>query len=307
MTNHPRIAVILPTHNSAQSVARALNSVLAQSRPADDIIVVDDHSTDSTCEIVAPYSGRGVRLLRLPAQLGAAEARNRGVAATDADLVAFLDSDDEWLGGKLGKQESLITSDPAISFVASEVTFVAPDGSDLGDLFLCSCVVTGPDAWKALLACNFIATSSMMTWRRGFLDAGGFDPHLKIGEDQDLFIKLALAGSFDQVAEKLVLQHEREISLSTWDLNDVLTYTLPMIEKHLRDLETRLSRAEIRRIRGERLSRFGRVAYARGNVSDGILLLGRSVLNGYRPLENLCVLAVASPLAVRFKKLLRTR
>ncbi len=301
----PKIAVVIPTHDSAGTIARALDSVLAQTRRADEIIVVDDHSSDMTCEIVGSYAETGIRLLRLPARLGAGGARNRGVAEAQSELVAFLDSDDEWLSDKLEKQAMLITSDPAISFVASAVTFLGPDGRDLGDLFRCACVVTGPEAWKALLACNFIATSSVVAWRRHFLAVGGFDSRLKVGEDQDLFIKLALIGSFDLAHERLVLQHERPVSLSTWDLGDLLTYTMPMIERHLDALRPRLSSSEIRRIRGERLSRFGRVAYSRGNVLDGIRLLGRSVLSGYRPLENLHVLASASPPAVKLKQWFR--
>jgi glycosyltransferase involved in cell wall biosynthesis len=305
VSGQSKIAAIIPAHNSAATIARALDSVLAQNRPADEIIVIDDHSSDDTCGIVARYAGSGVRLMALSARVGAGEARNKGVAEATSELVAFLDSDDEWLGEKLDKQVALITSDPAISFVASGVTFVSPVGTDLGDLFRCAGVVTGVEAWKALLACNFIATSSVMTWRRNFLAVGGFDPLLKTGEDQDLFIRLALIGSLEFVHEKLAQQHEREISLSTWNLGDLLTYTLPMIERHLAALRSRLSNTEIRQIRGERLSRLGRVAYARGNLSQGISLLGRSLLMGYRPLENLSYLTAGSPPALRLKRLLR--
>jgi glycosyltransferase involved in cell wall biosynthesis len=302
VTIRPTVSAIIPAYNSAGTIARALDSVLAQTRPPHEIIVVDDNSTDDTARIVAAYGDRAVKLVRLPLRLGAGAARNRGINEAAGTLVAFLDADDEWLNSKLDKQVSLIESDPAISFVACDVTFVSPGGVDLGDLFRCACVVTGRDSWKSLLACNFVATSAVLARRSHLLTTGGFDANLKIAEDQDLFIRLALLGSFEYVHEKLAWQHEREVSLSTWNLDDLLTYTLPMIEHHIASLRDRLSDADIRRIRGERLSRFGRVAYARGDVGNGAELLGRSMLLGYRPLENLYFLMAASPPAMRLKR-----
>lgn len=302
MATGPSVSAVIPAHNSAGTIARALDSVLAQTPSADEIIVVDDNSTDDTVDVVRAYADRAVRLVRLPVQVGAGAARNRGVDEATAELVAFLDADDEWLAPKLRKQVALIESDPGISFVASDVTFVSPDGTDLGDLFRCACVVTGRDSWKALLACNFVATSAVLIRRKHFLALGGFDARLKIAEDQDLFIRLALIGSFEYVHEKLTRQHERQVSLSTWNLDDLLTYTLPMIENHIASLRGKLSDPEIRRIRGERLSRFGRVAYVRGEVGTGMALIRRSILLGYKPLENLCYLAIASPPAIRLKR-----
>ncbi len=298
----PSVSAVIPARNSAATIARALDSVLAQTRPPDEIIVVDDNSTDDTVGVVKAYADHAVKLVRLTVQAGAGAARNRGVNEATGELVAFLDADDEWLAPKLAKQVAMIESDPEISFVASDVTFVSPDGTDLGDLFRCACVVTGPDCWRALLACNFVATSAVLIRRRHLLALGGFYASLKIAEDQDLFIRLALIGSLEYVHEKLTRQHEREVSLSTWNLDDLLTYTLPMIEKHIASLQERLSDSEIRRIRGERLSRFGRVAYAGGDVGAGMQLIRRSILLGYRPLENLYYLTIASPPAIRFKK-----
>jgi hypothetical protein len=166
---------------------------------------------------------------------------------------------------------------------------------ELGDLYHGHPVVAGSATWKALLASNFIATPAVLVRRHVLLAVGGFNETMKIGEDQDLWIRLALAGSFGYVRECLVRVHARDNSLSRWALEDLLTYTLPMIERHIAALGCRLTPREIRRIRGERLSRFGRVAYARGQLGDGLSLLGRSMLLGYRPLENARYIAAASP------------
>jgi glycosyltransferase involved in cell wall biosynthesis len=90
-----RVSVIVPTYNSAAYIGRALESVLKQNRSADEIIVVDDGSTDQTGEIVRRY-GDSVRYIRQE-NAGVSAARNTGIQAAQHDWIAFLDADDEWL------------------------------------------------------------------------------------------------------------------------------------------------------------------------------------------------------------------
>ncbi len=100
------ISVVIPAYNAEQFVARALNSVLAQSRRADEIIVVDDGSTDKTAEKIKDF-GDQVRYI-YQENAGASVARNRGVEAAGGEWIAFLDADDEWLPEKLGLQCALL-------------------------------------------------------------------------------------------------------------------------------------------------------------------------------------------------------
>ncbi len=127
------------------------------------------------------------------------------------------------------------------------------------------------------------------------MSLGCFDRTLKIGEDQDMWIRLALAGDVGFVPESLVRVHERENSLSNWDLEEQLQYTLPMIERHVHALSERLTKAEIRKIHGERIGRLGRVAYARGERIMGMRMVMEAMFLGYRPVENLYYLMNASP------------
>jgi glycosyltransferase involved in cell wall biosynthesis len=307
MNEERTISVVIPAFNSAGTIARALDSAVSQSRPPDQILVVDDHSSDDTAEIVATFARQGVELIRPPHHRGAGGARNAGVQKASGDLIAFLDSDDEWLPGKLEKQVALIESDARLSFVACGSNLISVDGTDLGDLYHGQPIVPGDYAWKALLACNFIATPAVLVWRHHLIALGGFDESMKIGEDQDLWIRLALRGSLGYVPESLVRVHKRENNLSRWALSDLLTYTLPMVERHISALHERLTAREIRQIRGERLSRFGRVAYARGELADGISLLSRSMLLGYRPLESAWYMATASPPTMWLKRRLGHR
>src|SRR5271169_6309691 len=103
---HMRVSVVIPTYNRAHLVCRAVDSALAQCLDGDEVIVVDDGSTDNTEAALAPYGSRIVHL-RVP-NGGAGKARNIGVKAASNPLIAFLDSDDEWMKGKLEIQRTLM-------------------------------------------------------------------------------------------------------------------------------------------------------------------------------------------------------
>jgi hypothetical protein len=120
-----------------------------------------------------------------------------------------------------------------------------------------------------------------------------------------MWIRLALVGDVGFEPESLVKVHERENSLSNWNLDEQLLYTLPMIEKHVAALSRRLTRAEVRNIRGERLGRLGRVAYTRGQRLKGARMMLEATLLGHRPFENLYYLMTASPPANGLKTLIR--
>jgi glycosyltransferase involved in cell wall biosynthesis len=295
------ISVVIPAFNSADTLARAIDSARSQTYPLTEIIVADDGSTDATRTIAEGY-GDAVKLISLPERRGAAGARNAGVAAARGEAIAFLDSDDEWLPTKLAAQVPVLKSSPLISFVACAASLTSAKGIDLGDIYHKHPVVTGPDAWRALLAYNFIATPTVLVWRDKILAVGGFDEKLKIGEDQDLWIRLSLIGHLGYAPETLVKVHVRENSLSS-DRSDPLIYTIPMIEKHLSTLQSRLSNADVRQIRGKRLGLVGRVAYAHGDYSNGLRLIGRSMALGYQPLQSLYYMASASPPATWVKKI----
>src|SRR5690242_15017647 len=108
------ISTIIPTRNRAPLLARAIDSVLAASRPSDELIVVDDGSTDNTTAVLARYADR-VRTI-VTAGLGAGAARNIGVEAARHPFIAFLDSDDEWMRDRLEIGRRLLDARPDILF-----------------------------------------------------------------------------------------------------------------------------------------------------------------------------------------------
>src|SRR4051812_4003511 len=147
----PGICAIIPAHNSQATLGRALASVRAQTLPVSQLVVVDDASTDATSEVAKNFEGMNVEVVRLERNVGAAAARNRGIAAANTELIAFLDADDEWLPTKLEKQATVIAANDKVSFVSCGSDLISPDGVNTGDIYRGQAVVTGDLAWKALL------------------------------------------------------------------------------------------------------------------------------------------------------------
>lgn len=303
----PRICAIIPAHNSQATLARALDSVRAQTLPVSQTIVIDDASSDATADVARNYQGLNVEVVRLDKNVGAAGARNCGVTAARTELVAFLDADDEWLPTKLEKQAAVITGNKKVSFVSCGSDLISPAGVNTGDIYRGGGVVTGNLAWKALLSDNYITTPSVLVWRRELLKAGGFNRSLKIAEDQDMWIRLAESGELGYVHESLVLVHQRQTSLSAGSFDDQMAYTLPMIRGHIERLASKLSHREINHILGRRLRRFGKLACQRDAPRVGRSLIWRSISLGYNPWEGLFFLATTNSLAQWLKQTLLRR
>jgi glycosyltransferase involved in cell wall biosynthesis len=108
------VSIVIPTYNRADLLPRAVTSALAQCISGDEVIVVDDGSTDHTEAALAPFQDR-IHYVRIP-NGGVGRARNEGMRQARNPLIAFLDSDDEWLPGKLQVQRALLQARPDITF-----------------------------------------------------------------------------------------------------------------------------------------------------------------------------------------------
>ena len=104
----PLVSIIIPTYNRADIISAAVSSALQQTYANKEIIVVDDGSTDDTCERLGAFDGR-IRLVR-QVNAGPSAARNAGVKASQGQILTFLDSDDLWLDSKIAKQVKMLQS-----------------------------------------------------------------------------------------------------------------------------------------------------------------------------------------------------
>lgn len=191
-----RIGVVVPTYNRAGLVVRAVESALAQTRPPDEIVVVDDGSTDGTAEVLAPYADR-IRFVGQP-NAGGGAARNRGVEESNAEWIAFLDSDDVWTADHLQRMEHAIRStdgEAAIYFADTRRTVAEAKRSqwELAGFRIDGTHVLAEDAtaWVMLPRQPLMLQSTVVS-RGVFLDRGGFRSDLVRRHDTHLFFRLML-------------------------------------------------------------------------------------------------------------------
>ena len=206
----PLVSVIIPTYNRGWILREAVDSVLAQDFSDFELIVVDDGSTDDTREILDSY-GQDLFVFQQPNK-GVSAARNRGLAESRAQLVAFLDSDDLWLPQKLTRQVEFFTINPAALICQTEETWVR-DG-----------VRVNPKKrhhkfsgmiFKPSLALCLVSPSAVMIRKSLFDTVGLFDESLPACEDYDLWLRVSCRYPVFLIDEPLIIKrggHEDQLS-----------------------------------------------------------------------------------------------
>ena len=247
----PPISVVMPAYNAAATIARALDSIAAQSRPPAEVIVVDDASRDATAAIAEAHPLRP-RIIRHPANRGGAAALQSGLEAAANDWVAFLDADDEWLPGKLAAQAAMLVGQPDALVVATGFVFVDREGRETWDYGTVPFAHAGRDFWRNLLLDSAILQSSAMVQRRVTLATGGVDASMRTGYDQQLFVRLAALGPVAYVHQRLVRYHDSPGSLTKVPRPSDILPVLAMHERHLARFAERLTPAQRREARRRR-------------------------------------------------------
>lgn len=303
----PAVSIVIPTFNSGRTIARALKSVLAQTYQNFEVIIADDASQDDTRQQVEQMGDARVAFLPSSANSnqGPATTRNRALARIRGDYIAFLDSDDEWLPEKLGKQVEFLDSHPACSIVVANAYDVAPDGHIIETEFDSTTPQAGPDAWRVLLKYSFIETSSVMTRAALVRRVGGFDTRLLISQDQDLWIRLALEGEVGIIDDVLGKIHQVPTGHMTRNRHRSVDIMLPMIERHVEAQAARLSKQEIDAILGVRYQTIGQDMFVLRQYGLGLKLLFKASLRQGNWLRNLFYVCHANPLGVEVKRRLR--
>ena len=186
--NSAPVSVVIPTYNRRELVRDAIDSVLAQTLVPEQIIVVDDGSTDDTAATLRSlYAGRIVCVSRENGGISA--AKNLGISLADRPFVAFLDDDDAWHPRKLELQMHCFREDPEIALLgARQFDWPAPRFPDVpGDPGGMLVRVT----WEQLVVRTLIPFSSVVVRRPVFDTAGTFDPSFPTSEDRDFFLRVA--------------------------------------------------------------------------------------------------------------------
>ena len=194
------ISTIIPSYNRANYLRLALDSVLGQTYPVAEIIVVDDGSTDNTREAVQQYEGR-VRFYQQN-HGGVSAARNKGLELARGEIIAWCDADDIWEPTFLQRTVSLLENDPRLDGAYAGVVHIDSAGNRLPQE---NRVAVPPDQLYAALADDcFIQTTAFVMRKQCFDQAGWFDTDFDISEDYDMFLRLAKRYRIVGVGEPLV-------------------------------------------------------------------------------------------------------
>jgi glycosyltransferase involved in cell wall biosynthesis len=194
----PAVSVLTPAFEVARFVGDAVDSVLAQSMPDWEMVVVDDGSRDGTAEAVEARRDPRIRLLRQE-NAGVSAARGRAIAAARGDAILFLDADDWLAPDALARLGSALEAAPAAVGAAGPYAVVAeasrPGGAP--PLRLRALRFAPGEVLERLLVENLFANGGHLLLRREAVRrAGAFLPHLRYGEDWEYWVRLALQGPF---------------------------------------------------------------------------------------------------------------
>lgn len=212
MMDRPRISVIIPAYNAAQTLGFAIDSVLTQTFDDLELLVIDDGSTDDTTDIVKSRGDNRLRYVRTSNQ-GVSAARNRGLDLSSGDLVAFLDADDAWRPLKLERQHLLLSGDRAVGLCFTSAAILDDQrrrrGLDVAQEY--------DDYSRALLGGNIVTGggSSVMARRSLIEQAGGFDQSLSQCADWDMWLRMSVVTKFRAIDDPLVLYRRAPDTMSS--------------------------------------------------------------------------------------------
>jgi glycosyltransferase involved in cell wall biosynthesis len=196
MPSSPKISVIIPTHNRAALLERAIDSVLSQTFEDFELIVVDDGSSDNTVEVLSAIQSDRLIVIQHKQNQGQSAAANAGIERARGEIVSFLDSDDVWLRRYLEKVVEAFDKNPRAGFVYARL-FNGEAWS-----------LSGDRCYADVLSQGYLSATITLSARKSALDGvGRFNPKYSVCNDDDLCIRLARAYPFVLIPEELAVAH----------------------------------------------------------------------------------------------------
>jgi len=289
------ISVIIPAYNSDKYISEAIRSVLRQTCTDYEIIVIDDGSTDRTREIIENEFPQ-VRYFYIPNQ-GVSKARNCGIQRARGEFIAFLDADDLWLPEKLEKQLEVFKADQKLMLVFTENMDFDTDGLRKTLYWKKERLMKG-DVVRNIFLYSNVTTSTVMVRRQVFQEIGCFEESLKVAEDDNLWMRIALKFKIRLLDEVLVHYRwtENSLSRSARNLLDGVIKNIELIENKYPELRKRLGKAIIRRKISDIYSSYGYYMFSSGNYAMSRRYYLRSIIL-YPKIKRLiyCILSTLPP------------
>ena len=225
-----RFSVIIPTFNRLESTQKAILSVLDQTFPAEEIIVIDDGSTDDSSQILSQQYPNLKWIFQ--ENHGVSHARNQGVENASGNWIAFLDSDDTWAPTKLEKQVEFLQSRSDLSLCHTDENWIRnqnpvkpPAYLNKSDVGIFS---------KSLIRC-IICPSSVVMQKSVFIELGKFREDLPVCEDYDLWLRTIIGYKIGYLPLKLVTKyggHQDQLSIQYWGMDRFRVQSLEALLKN---------------------------------------------------------------------------
>jgi glycosyltransferase involved in cell wall biosynthesis len=226
------LSVVIPVRNRQKMIVRAISSVASQLGKDDQIIIVDDCSTDSTKDVVAALSldDKRITLLKNSKNKGAPAARNLGLKAASRDWIAFLDSDNQWLDGFLIRFSEAVRANPGFNVFTCHSHIVKDDQAEEQPEIIGSFEWTpsGKITRDLLVGETYVDTSSAIIQRSKLLEIGGWDESCPSFQEWDLHIRLSENSLYFCIPEFFVnyCHHDNQMSRDEKRTVDGLAYNM---------------------------------------------------------------------------------
>jgi len=211
------ITAIIPTHNRAYCLSRALESIFSQSQRISEVIVVDDGSTDNTRPLIEKSFPQVKAIYQN--QLGVSAARNVAIKAATSEWIAFLDSDDEWLPHKIEAQCLALSKNSEMAICHTEEIWIR-HGVRVNQMHKHK--KTGGWIYQKCLPLCAMSPSSIMIRRNVFDEVGYFKEHLPACEDYDLWLRICARYPVLYIKEPCINKyggHEDQLSSAYWGMD----------------------------------------------------------------------------------------
>lgn len=210
-----KVSVIIPTYNRADTIYQSIKSVLDQTYQNLEVWVIDDASTDDTARVVEEIKDPRVHYFLQEHNGGAAKARNTGVEFSDAEWIAFHDSDDVWRPDKLKKQMAYAKEHPEYDLIYGAYLLHPVNGAAIHVPVDMPKALLSGDMYRTLLAGNVIGAPVILMKREVFLEAGGFDTTWECLEDWDFVVRVSKSHLIGYVDEVLLDAYQSPGSVSS--------------------------------------------------------------------------------------------
>ena len=234
----PKVSVILPVHNRADVLPRAIQSVLDQELSDWELVIVDDGSTDDSIAVARSFDDHRIRIIELDRNRGGNVARNEGIRAASAPLIAFLDSDDRYLPNKLGWTVAEFARRPKLDLLVDSFIKVQPPGSRKAEVVRRNPVIDDRERFRTALFTRQLwkATPSITVRREAALKAGLFDETLRRLQDFDFLIRVSAFANCASTDQLLWVKYWDAAAISAQD--NMIPANIELVRRHPEYLQT---------------------------------------------------------------------